>query len=98
MHITSVKDFLDYLAYRSFNFLIIPGHMGILNQLKMTNTNTQMGDLVYYPWESLLCEDSFPEACAAFKPFCRIFDAAAYYKCRKTCGLCKKDHAKNKGL
>ena len=67
-------------------------HPGIINEGDKSDD-----ELTYYPWESLLCEDVDPEACGKFKPFCKIIEVVAYRKCRKTCGLCKKDNPKNKG-
>ena len=71
---------------------MLPDHHGIINE-----AGKSADELTYYPWESLLCEDDDPEGCAKFKPFCKIIEVVAYRKCKKSCGLCKKDKPKLAG-
>ena len=82
---------------------IILEHFGILSDgganANATDSHkpAKADDVIYYPWESLLCADDHPEACKDFKPFCSIMEVIAFRKCRKTCGLCKQDRPANKG-
>ena len=43
-----------------------------------------------------VCRDSDEKACKEFKPLCPLIVTTAYWKCRKTCGMCGKDKVKAK--